>query len=150
VRSKVARCKADMRSLATALEAYRVDQPSYPPWLWGQQSPIGNVLSMRLKPLTTPVSYITSIPGDPFPPRLGNQFDKADTFDYANAMTPADLDADNSLHHHYWRLASAGPNLWQTWGATEPPYDATNGTKSDGDIIWVQGSGELTSEWFQH
>src|SRR6187551_2410615 len=30
-RSKVSRCKADMRSLATALEAYRVDYTTYMP-----------------------------------------------------------------------------------------------------------------------
>jgi type II secretion system protein G len=148
VRSKVSRCKADMRSLATALEAYRVDYPAYPPWIWGQQSPIGNVLSMRLKPLTTPVAFITSIPPDPFPPKLGNQFDKADTFDYANPLTPEELQVKGTFFHRYWRLASAGPDLWQSWGV-EPPYDATNGTKSVGDIIWVQGEGELTSSWFK-
>lgn len=148
VRSKVSRCKSDMRSLATALESYRVDYHYYPPWRWGQSSPIGNVLSMRLKPLTTPVSYITSIPPDPFPPALGNPFTKADTFDYACVEQGETPEMYGALFGRQWRLASAGPDLQQTWGYDVPPYDATNGTKSKGDIIWVQGEGELTTRWF--
>lgn len=68
VRSKVSRCKADQRSVATALEAYRVDNNKYPMGYWSSRS----VLSVashgvrRLSPLTTPVAYITSIPEDPF------------------------------------------------------------------------------------
>lgn len=62
-RSKVARCKADMRSNATALEAYYVDNNSYPPdfsdVLRGKTQ--YNELIQRLKHLTTPISYITSV-----------------------------------------------------------------------------------------
>ena len=39
-RSKVSRAKADMRSLATALEAYAVDYNNYPP-------PITDVLGLK-------------------------------------------------------------------------------------------------------
>jgi prepilin-type N-terminal cleavage/methylation domain-containing protein len=63
VRSKVSRVASDMRSLATAVEAYRVDYnkmfPTYRltnaesrTFIWGYA--------------TTPVAYITSVPRDPF------------------------------------------------------------------------------------
>ena len=66
-RSKVARSLADMRSLATAIEAYRVDDNKLPPcdyhrdvtapkeW-WGYVPRI----------LTSPIAYITSLPMMPF------------------------------------------------------------------------------------
>lgn len=83
VRSKVSRSKADMRSLATALEAYAVDNNKYPPSyatqdgsqvnpasnVPGVQGLVGtttNVRIQRLAWITTPVGYITSIPRDPF------------------------------------------------------------------------------------
>lgn len=75
-RSKVSRCKADMRSLGTALEAYCTDYNHYPPcgynrarMSWYKAADAnGWIISWidRLVPLTTPVSYITSAPNDPF------------------------------------------------------------------------------------
>jgi len=70
VRSKVARAKADMRSLATALEAYMVDHNIYPdaPEYDGTKAYIQYVFG-----LTTPVAYITSVDlEDPFSP-AGNE-----------------------------------------------------------------------------
>ena len=68
-RSKVAIAQADMRSLATAIETYRVDQSAYPPGqsahifgAWGLVFP-----ALYLSKITTPVDYISSIPQDPFP-----------------------------------------------------------------------------------
>lgn len=77
-RSKVSRNKADMRSVATALEAYAVDFNRLPPpWdydptvstQWGSLDEIGRggLFHSRVPArLTTPVAYITSIPEDPF------------------------------------------------------------------------------------
>ncbi len=66
-RSKVSRTKADMRSLATGLEAYAVDWNNYPPGTT-QTSGMFPYVSrlMRLQPLTTPVSFLTSIFPDIF------------------------------------------------------------------------------------
>src|SRR5512140_2962255 len=62
-RSKVSRCAADMRSIRTGIESYRVDQNHYPETDLGPNSyPIG-VGMMRL---TTPVSYMSSVPKSPF------------------------------------------------------------------------------------
>ena len=89
VRSKVSRAKADMRSLATAIESYMVDTnvylahdigfptssnvpaaPGYP-----------NRCTFRVRPdttmmmiMTTPISYMTSIPPDPFAEWKGTPF----------------------------------------------------------------------------
>jgi prepilin-type N-terminal cleavage/methylation domain-containing protein len=73
-RSKIARTKADMRSLATAMESYTIDNNrpipgdrenpadnSDPDWLSGGQ---------RRKFLTTPIAYITTWPRDVFYPRI--------------------------------------------------------------------------------
>lgn len=53
-RARVSRARTDMRSLATAIEAYNVKTKTYPP---------------ALQPyLVSPVAFITSIPADPFSP----------------------------------------------------------------------------------
>lgn len=62
-RAKVARSLSDEKALSTALESYKLDRNEYPgvfPPTWMDQ---------RYIPLTTPVSYMTSIPLDPFNPR---------------------------------------------------------------------------------
>ncbi|MCX7019821.1 MAG: prepilin-type N-terminal cleavage/methylation domain-containing protein [Candidatus Sumerlaeota bacterium] len=64
-RSKVSRVKADMRSLATALEAYCSDASIYPPNDgWGSAD--SQYRLERFGFLTTPIAYITSYPRDPF------------------------------------------------------------------------------------
>lgn len=76
VRSKVSRTKNDMRTLATALEAYRLDYNKYP--ADGQTYNIfGEEPYRSIQPapnptyfgLSTPVAYVTSIPEDVFPDR---------------------------------------------------------------------------------
>jgi prepilin-type N-terminal cleavage/methylation domain-containing protein len=64
VRSKVARVRGDMRSVATALEAYSSDHNEYVPCAndWLPAFGGGNYRYM----LTTPISYITQWPIDPF------------------------------------------------------------------------------------
>lgn len=78
IRSKVSRNKADMRSCATALESYAVDNNKYPPpWdyipnrtaVYGSTSPqfpTGPFHSRMSGYLTTPIAYMTSLPDDPF------------------------------------------------------------------------------------
>ena len=64
VRAKVARAKADLRSLATAIEAYSVDWNRPAP---GQKESIfPNPEEQCWNQYTTPVAYITSVPSDPF------------------------------------------------------------------------------------
>lgn len=134
-RSKVARAQADMRSYATALEAYRVDNNKYPP---ENNSP-------GLARLTTPTAYISSLLRDPFAltPFSG---------DYYYLPRP-DLATDPAGYNWYawyydsasieWALMSLGPNRvpdgyrvpYPTGAPKTGLYDPTNGTVSIGDIF---------------
>jgi hypothetical protein len=67
-RSKVSRVKADMRSLAAAIEMYKVDSNYYPPDLGYREWPGFPSDDWRngLGCLTSPVAYFGAIPIDPF------------------------------------------------------------------------------------
>lgn len=109
VRSKVSRVRSDQRSLATAIEAYYVDNNEYPAVRTGAQSVHGGVIggaqdvmtfAIRILPstqvlstLTTPIAYITSYPRDPF----------------ANAPQTFEYYKDTNG----WILGSYGPNTDQ-------------------------------------
>jgi type II secretion system protein G len=134
-RSKVARVQNDMRNLATALESYRIDNNRY----------ISHVDTIReFYPLTSPIAYITSVPVCPFAriyalrENLG-----ADAWNYH--MEPvfdmitlwqdpgSSMCRDLYAHGKVWLLWSIGPDLIcniHTVGL----YDATNGTRSLGDL----------------
>jgi len=145
VRSKVSRCFADMRNMATALEAYRIDNVGYPP-SGGPDNPSGDNL-WRMNHLTTPVAYITSIPLDPF------AYDKqTDPVTYrwhmgsyvyeqlANWGTWNRTYAEAKSRGAVWFLTGVGPNRIHDayynsgTGESETTYDSTNGTRSRGDI----------------
>jgi type II secretion system protein G len=154
VRAKVARVQSDMRTLATGLEAYNVDYDDYPPAWFIPEDP-GRKMSERLKGLTSPIQYIVTITADSFHSDYYNWAPGfiIDTFDYFDAGTWA---ADKSLFSAKWRLSSSGPDLVQHWGMhgnwpydAPLPYDSSNGTVSDGDIIKVQGDIELWQGWFK-
>ena len=134
-RSKIARVKNDMRNLATALESYRIDNNRY----------IGHVDTIReFYPLTSPIAYITSVPVCPFAfihalrENLG-----ADAWNYH--MEPvfdmitlcgdpgSSICRDLYAHGKVWLLWSIGPDLVHNMN-TVGEYDATNGTRSLGDI----------------
>ena len=76
IRTKVARAQADLRTLASAVEAYIVDHNACPPAFDEKGDPISPYPPVGLGPevfetrlsvsITTPVAYITSIPQDPF------------------------------------------------------------------------------------
>jgi prepilin-type N-terminal cleavage/methylation domain-containing protein len=66
-RAKVSRAKNDLRTLATAEEAYFVDWNSYTKYDRGDSwGPGGTIIWEGWKQLTTPVAYTTSIPLEPF------------------------------------------------------------------------------------
>ncbi|MEI7634933.1 MAG: prepilin-type N-terminal cleavage/methylation domain-containing protein [bacterium] len=96
VRAKNSRGKADMRSLATAIEAYRADSGKYPMdpifynSIWnggGKKWPGGGTMSQKevdnymvLQRITTPIAYMASTPNNVY----GNH-----TFANAYVGTPA-------------------------------------------------------------
>jgi prepilin-type N-terminal cleavage/methylation domain-containing protein len=155
VRSKVARVKNDMRSLRTGLEAYRVDHNIYAPD-WGYSE------AHTWAQLTTPIAYMTSILGNPFP---ANNMTYQDTIDrsvyaYGSLHFPIGgefvylpYDSYVAIGMHYW-IISAGPDLYTSmqdasWGNIgdfwirldsmtdhlEYIYNPTNGARSGGDLI---------------
>ena len=92
MRAKIANAVSDMRSIDTALEMYRLDNNLYPQWLDPSGTAI-NPLPRRLYPLTTPISYMSSVPQDPFiygPP--GVRIDESQneayiTYDYVESWS---------------------------------------------------------------
>jgi prepilin-type N-terminal cleavage/methylation domain-containing protein len=117
-RSKVARVKSDLRSLATAIESYRVDHNEYPEgtdnpanydpqiaaflgplangyYTFRTQGPGGITVGRDFANITTPVAYISSMPYDVFA-KAGVFF----TYCYRNAK----------VTKNFWILTSAGPD----------------------------------------
>jgi hypothetical protein len=120
-----------MRNLATALESYRIDNNKYIPHL--------DTIA-EFNRLTSPVAYITSVPQDPFIRQLGI---REDAWNYhmedVYYMTQAWPEPGRSMcvdllaHGKVWLLWCIGPDLIVNIH-TVGLYDATNGTRSLGDL----------------
>ncbi|MBN1476924.1 prepilin-type N-terminal cleavage/methylation domain-containing protein [Candidatus Sumerlaeota bacterium] len=149
-RAKVSRTMADLRSVATALEAYRIDQNQYPAENYPspdlEMTPDGGTAlpnQIKLRPITTPVAYITALPTDPFAD-IDDPLNMipAPTYHYAalnDVLYPgaAFFSGDNPLNRQcQWVIQSNGPDRspssphWQF-----PEYDPTNGTVSLGNVL---------------
>lgn len=135
-RSQVSRARADMRSLATGIESYFVDNNAYPAsstdgfrkTLPGEKK----VSSFASPALTTPIGYLTNLLPDPF-------VTEGRTYGYYSDKAG-------------WILFSPGPDGkfdldWKIYDSSVPQpspdllkyvYDPTNGTISSGDIIRVK------------
>ncbi|MCX7918348.1 MAG: type II secretion system protein GspG [bacterium] len=158
-RSKVSRAQADMKSIGTALESYRVDNTAYPssttdpartwirdgvtePWWrcqpWELSMPADLIpMDCELICLTTPVSYITQIYLDPFnwgsqtfyPGMQGNRRRYQYIGICKNNLGPGIFPYPSGRTFH-WRLWSVGPK-----GTTlTTVYDPSNGVVSLGII----------------
>ncbi len=144
-RAKVSRAKNDMRSVATGMEAYAVDNNNkYPPEYHTVYQP-PTCYEKTQAHLTTPIAYITSIPKDTFASRrkptwgwytdlywyynwlerYGHMIN-VNKAPYSTAGQVPWYDADTA-----WMLTSLGPDLEPNFPI---PYDTTNGTVSVGDI----------------
>lgn len=147
VRAKVANTQADLRSLATALESYRLDNNIYPP----TPDTAGNLRFARLAKLTTPVSYMNSVPLDPFrkgvdPTASGSIFQPQDSAyplwdpQYADGRRRTgnifDWLPEEKNRFGRWVLHGAGPDT--AYEAAKPLplhyYDPSNGVYSTGDL----------------
>ena len=156
-RAKVARAKADMRSMAAALEAYAVDWNQYP------RIAVADVTMTRvLARLTTPTAYMASIPDDPFGARVPRDLlndvpHEYRCYEYGSDVDPQVAgwlfvcDDGSGLRQRLapnarWFLDSSGPDLRRNLDTLATfdwrVYDATNGTVSVGDIYCV-GPGNL-------
>jgi prepilin-type N-terminal cleavage/methylation domain-containing protein len=160
VRAKASRAKSDLRSVATALELYRVDTDIYPsmiePGFAGGIAPLaGSDLKWWYVPdaLSTPIAYLTSAAircpfgGDVpqsgvFPDNIWRRYSyenipeleqKQDSFPILDFKYAP----EERLFQRagYWRLLCIGPDI--AWNPMLT-YDPTNGTNSTGNIIRTQ------------
>ncbi|MCC6546346.1 prepilin-type N-terminal cleavage/methylation domain-containing protein [Candidatus Sumerlaeota bacterium] len=180
-RSKVSRAKADMRSIATSLEAYAVDNNQYPykhgplpPGISNIGSIVGSwvpsALSLDGCSITTPIAYMTAVPEDVF--NRGNKKLAAAGlqpghpiygFRYCRVVSrpaagiPANSMAGNggsdisgtdpfglstrADRYGRWFMLSSGPDLDDDIFGFNNQYDPTNGTISNGDILYSQKNG---------
>ncbi|HUT24106.1 MAG TPA: prepilin-type N-terminal cleavage/methylation domain-containing protein [Sumerlaeia bacterium] len=136
VRAKISRAENDMRSLGVALEAYRLDHSDYIPHRndhW------------EFNPLTSPIAYITSVPQCPFAEVFNKREDLGmnawnyhmedlPRYTFWGWGEPGFTFAKNLYDQgKSWLLWSMGPDL-QVNIHTVGLYDATNGTRSLGDL----------------
>jgi prepilin-type N-terminal cleavage/methylation domain-containing protein len=160
VRAKTSRCYADMRSIATGLEAYCVDQELYPP-VYHSIPPSSSIRKSyweALAVLTTPIAYITSIPSDPFFASGESQVQWLKHYMYYDRYTRTLAAANDGLgewwegmlddryggnKNNQWVLRGIGPDSESNWAqwyyggiaiVGNEQYDPSNGTVSLGDI----------------
>jgi len=150
MRAKISRTKADMRTMATATEAYRVDNNQYPAWGPGYTERGDITWDTRQARLTTPIAYITSLPHDPFCSIHAHNPHALYDYIVTDFFTGV-------LGDYYWctqdpttplvqfrvlvYIRSWGPDQLQEipdtvgsgWHLSQA-YDPTNGTKSRGDL----------------
>lgn len=156
IRAKIARTQADMRSVKTALESYQVDNNRYPPD--AVEAKVSFTQFQHFRPLTTPISYMASIPDD--------EFFSAKTAEDPSGQGRVSL--DNPTHTYFyasigwiksagkkpedfvgpWTAYSVGPDQIYSYGEwiflrenlsgrNSFSYDSSNGLHSAGDIaIW--------------
>ena len=171
MRSKVARVKADMRSISLGVESYRIDHTSYPldseDWEHNTEATAYPDWDWVLQVITSPVAYMTSIPSDPFVNASLAEgihtwyLTKTGYGDNRHIVT-------DPRHHFYpgardkyeWCLDSPGPDIWWEfdryfggfisqysplpWRGDTVYYDPSNGSLSQGDI-YVYGPGNVTN-----
>jgi prepilin-type N-terminal cleavage/methylation domain-containing protein len=162
-RAKLARSRADMRTVAIALEAYRAESNAYPP-----NDGLYNVLPRQI---TTPVAFVaTGLLVDPFSdkerhPVYGElaryytygkvvsrrQFPIEVQAGCAPAIEVLDMPGFNPgafARYGDWRLVGNGPDRTYSSRAFLPvdpvllgsdiPYDPSNGTVSWGNLLRTQ------------
>ncbi len=156
VRSKVSRVKSDLRTLATAVEAYTVDASKTPRMVHVGYYPEdlidfpagqypGGVYGIFWKGLSTPIAYITTVGFiDPFQTTdAANRYDER-VYTYQELIAYAERTTspfwDYALEFFGpWRMASVGPDKIYTHDTSVSYshniiYDPTNGTVSGGNI----------------
>ncbi len=171
VRSKVSRARADLRTLAGALESYMIDWNKYPCdgalYSWNYPNYPCDYWWYVPDTVTTPVAYVTNaVLVDPFRKGINDWGPdvKLQRYRYWYIdMTWGTVGTRSSAASFYdflkswydsWKLNSAGPD--KTYGpyydtGSYPgtaysqlpiPYDPTNGTVSNGDVMRSQKSSQ--------
>ena len=157
IRSKVSRIKADMRSIATAIESYAVDNNRVPRMVHTDfypddanhlPAPYTEAYGILWWGLTTPVAYITRVDFiDPFQNTdTANRLDERrftyqDIKKYKEEWGETPFWGPAQEYYGHWRLGSVGPDKQFAHGfssSAQLAYDPTNGTISLGNICRSQ------------
>ncbi|MBN1477389.1 prepilin-type N-terminal cleavage/methylation domain-containing protein [Candidatus Sumerlaeota bacterium] len=164
-RAKVSRILADMRSMKTGIESYRIDNNRYHPSIDPSTSATWVPRIRTFTFLTTPVAYLTSAFADvfntmePAPPGFSesdqhviiywgpdiliqapNGTDLRDRTALIFQEFPTITNGTTLNRDSIYALLSYSPDqdfdvLDEGWPTPIQAYDATNGTLSDGDIV---------------
>jgi general secretion pathway protein G len=151
IRAKIAGTQADMRNLGTAIESYRIDN-NHPPRTYtlgcytGQCQGVQMSRYQRLSQLTTPVSFMSSVPKDKFNRIEFETIDPVNTYPYwepryaDNYRNPTQLGRhfnDQQSPNRLWALMSYGPDgdFEAAGGGDLAPFEVSNGLNSNGDIM---------------
>jgi type II secretion system protein G len=155
VRAKVSRARGELRSVATGLESYYVDN-NYYPMTTDAPEPVGIIPAT----ISTPIAYITQArPFDPFKlPGYENNPAMVDQAIYSYHNIENDGYSESYLNAYgKWRMCSIGPDgdYWnqprrvyvsgEGWKHVIE-YDPTNGTVSMGNI-WRSQNHTEPYEW---
>lgn len=143
-RARVSRVRADLRSLATALEAYHIDNSSYPVWTMGNApdsiAPDNALLATMPvfgtrapSSLTTPIAYVAHQFEDPFN-RAGGPFSYYTDGPGWILLSPGPDGDFNVNPQRDYSSAVAQPSA----ELLQRAYDPTNGTVSAGDVFRVR------------
>jgi prepilin-type N-terminal cleavage/methylation domain-containing protein len=183
IRAKIARCYADMKSISTAINALQIDTNHLPIDGWDDDTSEGRAIlkdifngvgdfpeanrktSHYLAVLTSPISYMSSVPGDPFMSKMRDENSMGfgspfDSYIYADVdpRIPGrnqGIQALNSplaeqfgitpLKSGEFALIGLGPDGVAGDGASGAagsrgfPYNASNGLTSRGDVVMTSG-----------
>ena len=150
-RAKISRTVADMKALHTAMETYNLDNNAYPPDYDSGRVPgvsIQNNEILTYVRLTTPVSYMSSIPRDPYfiGPNGKQDHVKLDPlFQYAGPPGSMDRPAWRASNTMY-TMTSLGPDKQdqRAWSRAQNNvhdilFNLTNGMNSLGDLYMSNG-----------
>lgn len=159
IRAKVGRTMSDMRTLATSVEAYRIDYDAYP--MYGRVMADGMVEvpaagaglnglnEFAMSNLTTPVAYISSFLFDPFADAWLEPSPEMQYYNYINLVEHIKMPGAPPLFVAQgfvdlwgeWRMSACGPDGDRGYDTkTGIIYDPSNGTVSNGDIVRSQRS----------
>lgn len=183
VRAKVSRSYSDMRSTITGIEQLRLDRGVLLVDFWDDDTDIGknrmkdvfnNVGNVGeanrrqihvLAPLTSPISYMSAVPRDPFASKVvdktpGGHSERFGLFgndvylytDNDPAIKGNDFGGtfwDVPIKEGDYVLYAFGPAADKMYGDANGirmaiPYDASNGVVSIGDIMMGSGAGIIT------
>jgi len=150
IRAKISRVQSDHRAISNALEQYRLDNNTYP-----NDASFGN-LSLGFRQLTSPVSYLSSPPIDPFTDDLrgGESFGGIEgrgNYQMGTGNTNQ-LGVNEPESRDIYILSSNGPDKEDDTQPIKPfpvenlqryiAYESSNGLVSKGDI-WRFGGAPL-------